>query len=392
MEEGGRMRRIIFISALFALAAVLMVPAASLYYESGAGRGCTSCHEMNNSFDRWHSSTHRNIACEKCHGGALTPDLSFHWNNATRVLAHLSGDSPERIGFPNTYVQSMSNRCRTCHQQEYAAWAAGPHGATYGRIFLDQKHNSRTMLMDDCLRCHGMHFDTGINGLVSPLDRKGPWQLKPAGVAAMPSMPCLACHTMHTEGALLAKPPADARAAGPAQEIARPSLAFFDRRTRQYIGIADLPVPAIVEGGRHIRMSKDQRQALCYQCHAPTAAMHIGSGDDRTPSGVHEGISCLACHAQHGQNTRASCATCHPKMSNCGLDVEQMDTTFKSATSKHNIHWVKCAGCHPSGIPRKKVTSAPGPRPAASSAVPSTAPPSAPAAASATSAKTRGSN
>jgi hypothetical protein len=41
-------------------------------------------------------------------------------------------------------------------------------------------------------------------------------------------------------------------------------------------------------------------------------------------------------------------------MSNCGLDVEKMDTTFLAATSKHNVHWVKCADCHPKGIPKKK--------------------------------------
>jgi len=41
-------------------------------------------------------------------------------------------------------------------------------------------------------------------------------------------------------------------------------------------------------------------------------------------------------------------------MSNCGLDVEKMDTTFRSATSKNNIHWVKCVDCHPKGAPKKK--------------------------------------
>jgi hypothetical protein len=82
--------------------------------------------------------------------------------------------------------------------------------------------------------------------------------------------------------------------------------------------------------------------------------MQVASGDDRTGIGVHEGISCLACHAQHGQKTRASCASCHPKMSNCGLDVEKMDTTFASQNSKHNVHWVTCADCHTKGVPKKK--------------------------------------
>jgi hypothetical protein len=75
--------------------------------------------------------------------------------------------------------------------------------------------------------------------------------------------------------------------------------------------------------------------------------------------GVHEGLSCLACHQGHGQKTRASCATCHPQLSNCGLNVESMDTTFKSAKSPHNIHFVKCVDCHTKGIPKKKAKGTP---------------------------------
>jgi hypothetical protein len=77
----------------------------------------------------------------------------------------------------------------------------------------------------------------------------------------------------------------------------------------------------------------------------------VGSGDDRTPIGVHEGLSCISCHTGHNQNARASCKTCHPADVHCGLDVEKMDTSYASATSKHNIHWVKCADCHQHGIP-----------------------------------------
>ena len=38
---------------------------------------CASCHEMQPLFDTWHQSSHRGMACDKCHGGALTfePDL-----------------------------------------------------------------------------------------------------------------------------------------------------------------------------------------------------------------------------------------------------------------------------------------------------------------------------
>lgn len=202
-----------------------------------------------------------------------------------------------------------------------------------------------------------MHFEGGIGDLVAPVNRNGPWRLARAELANQPTMPCLTCHETHRKGPSLQRAGADGRVPGPAQEIARPSLAWFDRRTQQYIPIAQLPMPAMLDGARPVKMSPDPRQTLCYQCHAPMSTMQVGSGDDRTGFRVHEGISCLACHLNHGQQTRASCATCHPKMSNCGLDVEKMDTTFLSPQSRHNVHWMKCQDCHPTGVPKKRSTN-----------------------------------
>jgi len=334
---------------------VLMVPGGSLYFESGRGVRCTGCHEMNSLYDTWHRSSHRQVGCEKCHGGALTLDVAFHWNNVSRAWAHLRGDLPEQINLGHKFVVETNEQCRNCHQQEYAAWQAGPHSATYERIFLDRKYNTGRQLMDDCLRCHGMYFEGGVRDLVTPIDRKGPWRMTRSDLAKMPSMPCLTCHAMHREGSPMQKSGPEGRVEGPRQEIARPSLAFYDRRSQRHVPLEELPLPVMQEGARRVKMSPDRRQALCYQCHAPIANMQVGSGDDRTGLGVHEGLSCLACHSQHGQKTRASCASCHPKLSNCGLDVEKMDTTFASPKSHHNIHWVKCADCHTKGVPRKQL-------------------------------------
>jgi hypothetical protein len=101
-------------------------------------------------------------------------------------------------------------------------------------------------------------------------------------------------------------------------------------------------------------MSRDQRQALCYQCHAPLATREVYTGDDRTPIGVHQGLSCFSCHQQHGEQTRASCDNCHSQHLDCKLDVEKMDTSFKNKKSKHNIHSVKCLDCHEKGLPKRK--------------------------------------
>ena len=82
------MRRFILaVRRLIVLALVLMVPGAASITRSGDREGlhraATRCSLL---YDQWHASSHRGVACEKCHGGALTLDASFHWNNATARL------------------------------------------------------------------------------------------------------------------------------------------------------------------------------------------------------------------------------------------------------------------------------------------------------------------
>lgn len=336
------------------LAALLMVPAASILYEAGAPDACARCHEMGAAVGQWRMSTHRGVACGACHGDALTADARFHWTNARRVADHWRGAVSEQGRLTPADIGKMLPRCQKCHQQEFASWAAGPHSITYEQVFLDEKHNAERHLMDDCLRCHGMHFEGGIRDLVQPLGAKGPWRLRRPELARQPAVPCLACHAVHRRGSLLEERRLEAKIAGRRQELHRPSLGFFDRRSRGPVSLALLVTPAVVAGGRVVKMSPDPRQALCYQCHAPLSTRQIFSGDDRTPMGVHEGISCLGCHDKHRQTTRATCANCHPRLSNCGLDVEKMDTTFADKNSKHNIHTVECAGCHPKGAPKRR--------------------------------------
>lgn len=338
--------------ALFAVAgaAVLMLaPAGSVYYQYSGGEACARCHEIQPNHTSWLGSSHRNVPCSGCHGGVLTTDVAFHMGNLRRVVQHVRGSVPDQIRMRSEDVAPMVERCAACHRQEHAQWRSGPHGATYARIFTDKTHNTRQVLMDDCLRCHGAHFKGGIGDLVTPVSTKGPWQMRRPELAEAPAMPCMMCHQVHRQGDPMTKPPAETPAGR--QEITRPSLALYDRRAMEYYPVAALPVPAMLDGARPVKMSPDTRQALCYQCHAALSTRQVNSGDDRTPMGVHEGLSCLACHQKHGQQTHASCANCHPRLSNCGLDVEKMDTTFRDPKSKFNIHFVKCVDCHPKGVP-----------------------------------------
>jgi Cytochrome c554 and c-prime len=357
------MMRLIKVAGLvLAFAALLTVGSvfsASWYYTSQHGAGCASCHEMTAYVGAVHSSAHRTTTCLDCHEASLSTKLRH-------IRVHLFGGLPETIHLRDVDVVEMTVSCQRCHQREYATWHAGPHSATYKQILTDPEHNAKRRLNDDCLRCHAMHFNGGIRELVEPQNSVGPWRLMRADLGDQAAIPCLACHQLHREGAPESKPAVRISVSSAAMTN---SLAFFDRREQMHFAVGVLALPQIWDGARPVKVSPDDRQALCYQCHAPrqpdtgtpAAANHWGpqvaSGDDRTPVGVHEGISCLACHSGHNENVRASCKTCHPQMSHCGIDVETMDTTYANPKSSHNIHWVRCTDCHQHGVPKMKTVS-----------------------------------
>jgi hypothetical protein len=326
------MKRLWIVPVLVAAMALLSVPAADLYYKSSWGGGCARCHEIGPQYETWQHSAHQKINCVECHASSVA-------TNVRRVATHLKGEAPTQVHLRGDDVVAMLPRCKSCHQQEFAQWSSGPHSMTYAKAFMDKEHNRKWPLTDDCLRCHGMHFDGGI-AQVSIAD------------AGRPTIPCLGCHAVHRQGAPMAKPQ---QRVGVRQEVMRPSLGFYDRRSGVNVAASMLPMPAVLERERPVKMSPDARQSLCYQCHAPLSTMQAWSGDDRTPLGVHEGLSCLACHQKHGQATRQSCADCHPRLSNCGLDVEKMDTTFRDPKSGHDVHKVKCLDCHPKGAPKRPI-------------------------------------
>ncbi len=129
--------------------------------------------------------------------------------------------------------------------------------------------------------------------------------------------------------------------------------AFYFRRDSMYFPVASLTTQEINYNSKPVKISQDPNQNLCLQCHSPNAFNMSGTSDDRTPRGVHEGIGCLACHDPHSNSAIASCKNCHPAISNCKLDVEKMNTTYKDKTSKNNIHFVACTDCHVKGRPVK---------------------------------------
>jgi hypothetical protein len=255
---------------------------------------------------------------------------------------------PESKGIDESLLLQTSQTCRACHPRHDQNWLAGGHSLSYQDFLLDEKHNSTELLNEDCFRCHGMFFEEGIRDAVQPISTEGPWQLKQPAMAAHHAIHCSVCHRIHAEGDPHAPPRQTGRGAvGTPRPRYLGDVCFYSRNEQKWFADEDLPLPQMVHQGRTVDVSSDPRQRLCVQCHAPNAFHEVGSSDDRTPVGVHEGISCMACHRTHDTSARASCAACHPRLSNCGLDVTRMDTSFADPDSKHDIHFVGCRDCHP---------------------------------------------
>ena len=297
---------------------------------------CASCHEMTGAHSLWSSSAHSTLHCRDCHGGSLTLDIHALKAHVNRVVRHFTRAPVETIRLKEDDVLRVNASCRNCHPQAFADWKSSGHSSSYEHFFLDPTHNRSERLNADCLRCHGMFYGGNIGDLVTPVSTSGPWALKDPSKSPEPAIPCLACHQVHVA------------AAGPKY----PHL--YMRHEQDYLPVGLLPPLSIVQGERPVGVSADARQRLCAQCHAPSAFRQRGSGDDRTPVGVHEGLSCLDCHSGHSNSAKASCSACHPSSSHCGIDVEKMDTTFLSLDSKHNIHSVSCGDCNNGVRPVRK--------------------------------------
>lgn len=310
---------------------------------------CARCHEIHSSHSSWTSSAHSEISCLKCHGTALENGFKSLSEKSRMVVRHfLNKPDPDDIRLSEEQILGTMERCRSCHQGEYAGWLAGGHSATYADIMLDETHNTAEQLNFDCLRCHGMFYEGTILDLVEPISKQGPWRMKDEKMAGKATIPCMACHMIHSKGEPAQRPDYST----PENVFYRRmrgnnALGFYFRHEKTHFTPDDLPKPVILSGKDTVQTPADPVYRLCVQCHAPSVWHQAGSSDDHTPAGVHEGISCMACHEPHSNYQKNSCDKCHAgKSKNCRLDVRTMNTTYFSPSSKNDVHTVACTDCH----------------------------------------------
>jgi Cytochrome c3/Cytochrome c554 and c-prime len=348
------MKKIIFISSVLLLLVVAFLAFYARWNAASPTKTCASCHEISHSVDIWAESTHRNISCKECHGTAMSEGVHSLKEKGGMLFHHNGKIKPEDVSVSEDQLLKLMERCIGCHQAEYAKWNSGGHSINYSEVFLNTVHNKTETINEDCLRCHSMFYDKGtVKDIVEPLDTAGPWRLKDVSLADRPAIPCFACHQVHQAGNPEKRQNPGSPSSMHYSRINSTTASFYYRRDKMYFPVSLLSSPRIYYKAAPVRISQDSLQALCLQCHSPNAFNMSGTDDDRTPRGVHEGISCLACHDSHSNSAMASCKNCHPAISNCKLDVEKMNTTYKDQKSKNNIHFVACIDCHSKGRPAK---------------------------------------
>ena len=324
-------KNILTTSILILVGLFLLFSSFYTYWNSApAEQTCASCHEIAPRVTSLSHSAHRDLSCKECHGTALSNGLHSLREKSKMIIGHVKGSHADKVKMNEEQYIKVMESCAKCHASEFAHWRSGRHSATYTDIFLDEKHNSIEQLNFDCLRCHGMFFEGTIDDLMDNTSTQGPWNLRDKKKTTHPTMPCSACHTIHTES----------------ETGKAPEASFFIRADNMHVPVEMLFKANITHQGKEIHVSDDPQMRNCVQCHAPNSFHISGTSDDRTPRGVHEGLSCLSCHEPHNNDAKNSCIKCHPAISNCNLDVTQMNTTFSKADSPNNIHWVSCTDCH----------------------------------------------
>lgn len=342
-------RKIIIIISSCLLLLVLFILGYAGWNTASPEQTCASCHEIVPSVEIWQQSAHRDVTCVECHGTALSNGFHSLREKTKMVFSHLKKEEIRTITRLDEHgVLEVMEACAGCHRDEYRSWMAGGHSATYSDIFLNEKHNTMERPYPDCFRCHGMYYDGTISDLVQPISTTGPWSLKQPEKATQPVIPCLACHGIHMENETMTHPGTmdDPAATFYESDPRNQYTAFYLRSDRMHLRSDLLRKPDIYHAGEVVQVADDPVQRICMQCHAPNWAHEAGTEDDRTPTGVHEGISCLACHSDHSNNPAGACYTCHPAVTSCNLDVMQMNTSYKSRKSPNNIHSMKCIDCH----------------------------------------------
>lgn len=275
---------------------------------------CALCHEIRPACVSWQGSAHAGVSCKECHGTALSEGFTSLVEKSRMVYVHLTQKKTNHdLHLTGSQALTIAGKCVECHRAEHAAWQSGAHSTTYRDIFMDVAHNEMERPYWDCFRCHGAHYDGNIHDLMSLEGDVASWKIRDGKQAGLPAITCLDCHQIHgdqerhTGYALLDNGTRDSLM----KTTRRPATALYLRAEKHHLPSDRLLKPTIHDGDSLVRVSDDPNTWLCMQCHSPNYRREAGTQDDKTPTGVYEGMSCLDCHDPHSNRLKNNYRNVH---------------------------------------------------------------------------------
>ncbi len=311
----------------FSIIAGLFVLAAASYTtwnKLDPGYTCALCHEVRPAHTLWERSAHASVTCTECHGTALE-SLASAKEKLHMITTHFKEKKTfEDIHLGEQQSLAIAARCAECHQAEHAAWQAGAHSATYKDIYMDEEHNRLERPYWDCLRCHGMFYDGDIGQLMNLDGSPAEWHLKDKKQEDLPTITCLACHQVHHEQEQ--NTPyhqlSEETRTTLAGKSKTPSTALYMRADKRHMPASMLLEITLASADtlNPAQTVADPNTLLCMQCHAPGNTKHLHSGDDMTPTGKFEGMSCITCHDPHSNRLKTTHKNVHKKQSGISMN------------------------------------------------------------------------
>ena len=238
---------------------------------------CLSCHTMNQAYDLWAKSGHKEIDCHTCHAPSVMANLHQLWVYAMR--------RPDEVV---KHAEVDRSICEKCH-------AGGSAKSKWNRIAETPGHRMHVGKQRiECTQCHAMSVHT----FKPPKETCTTChkQITLAAAGTMGEMHCLQCHSFTLDDS---------------KRSLRPDrAACLECHEMRHVAGEVFPAKA--------PMSWD-----CGRCHKPHKQLKPSNDDcrkchDTIVEGVHAvkgHARCLDCHKPHGWKTEANtCNACHARI------------------------------------------------------------------------------
>jgi len=277
-------------------------------YKENNPKFCMGCHLMQQAFDKWSHSEHKDVNCHECH------HLSFKEQNQLMITLVLH--NPKEVPSHHGKVIVPWKYCVNCH------WETDPRYPNAPNVSKSPGHAKHFFIEKvECSQCHGynLHVFTAEPRFCVRCHKDK------EVVHGMPGFACLACHTDKTSDI---KPNRDKclTCHGSAEQRARIATLPLTLDTKHFKASEE----DIAKASKMTTFPADgAMQFACGTCHKPhTKIKLVGEADclqcHRMIKGVGKhaahldmGLKCLNCHKPHGWRVTKEfakskfCTQCH---------------------------------------------------------------------------------